>query len=498
MSKKCLWMCSCLVVTSTCVLPGQQTEAMRPEEQAAGQKAQKPQGKSMDRKMEGAEKGQQPMPPGHDMSKMGDQQGAQDHSQMNMQDHGKMDMKDMPNTPGMDDMMDMNSAEMFQMGQSTGTAMNPLSWPMPAIMTKLGSWHAMFMGQAFLVDTQQSGPRGYDKFYSANWFMGSFQHRAGSKGSFMTQVMISLDPATITDRRYPVLFQTGETAFDRKIVDGQHPHDFLMGLGFEYARLIGEETTLQIYFAPVGDPALGSVAYPHRASAMEIPQAALDHHMNDSTHIANEVITVGVKHRQFKLEASGFYGAEPNENRWNIDSGPIDSWSTRLWYFPSRNWAAQVSVGRLHNPERFEPGDVVRSTASIHYSRPMSGASWSSSLIWGRNHSTRNQHNTNSYLAESIVPVKRMNFVTGRFELLDRDELFSDQPELEERIDRTYGSTFRIGAYTIGYTRDIELFRNVQSGIGANFSAYTVRDAIKPYYGDRPFGVNIYLRFRLR
>jgi hypothetical protein len=52
-----------------------------------------------------------------------------------------------------------------------------------------------------------------------------------------------------------------------------------------------------------------------------------------------------------------------------------------------------------------------------------------------------------------------LNFITGRFELLDRDELFSNQPDLEERLDRLYGSTFRIAAYTIGYTRDVELFR---------------------------------------
>src|SRR5207248_9424582 len=132
------------------------------------------------------------------------------------------------------------------------------------------------------------------------------------------------------DRHYPFLFQTGETAFGKPIVDGQHPHDLIMGLGIQYARPLSEKTMFQIYFAPVGDPALGPVAFPHRASAMELPQATLGHHWQDSTHIANEVVTLGIAHKQFKLEASGFYGTEPNENRWNIDSGPINSWSTRL------------------------------------------------------------------------------------------------------------------------------------------------------------------------
>ena len=80
----------------------------------------------------------------------------------------------------------------------------------------------MFMGQAFLVDTQQTGPRGQDKLYSANWLMGSAIHPSAG-GTFEFQTMLSLDPATVTERRYPELFQTGETAFGKPIVDGQHP-----------------------------------------------------------------------------------------------------------------------------------------------------------------------------------------------------------------------------------------------------------------------------------
>lgn len=422
----------------------------------------------------------------------------QDHHPPAPDHAGMQRMKNMANISGMDKMVNMSAAGMFLMGQSSGTAMNPMSWPMPAIMTHFGAWNAMFMSQAYIVDTQQSGPRGHDKFYSTNWFMTGLEHKVGRSGSFMTQIMLSLEPATVTDRRYPLLFQTGETAFDKKIVDAQHPHDFIMSLGFEYAHTLGEDTTLELYFAPVGDPAIGPIAYPHRASAMEMPEATLGHHWQDSTHIANEVVTAGIKYKMMKLEASGFYGAEPNENRWNIDSGPIDSWSTRLWFFPSRNWAAQVSVGRLHNPERFEIGDQVRSTASLHYTRPMRGTSWSSSLIWGRNHSIAEKLNTNSYVFESVFPITRKDFATGRIELIDKNELFRYDPDLEERLTRTYGPAFRVGAYTVGYTHDINWFRYAQSGLGGNFSIYTLPDAIRPYYGDSPFGLNIYLRLRLR
>jgi hypothetical protein len=395
-------------------------------------------------------------------------------------------------------MVEMNPASMYLMNLASGTSSNPASWPMPMVMTHFGSWNTMFMGAAFVVDTQQSGPRGGDKLYSPNWFMASAEHRVGEKGAFAFNLMLSLDPATITGERYPLLFQTGETAYTKPLVDAQHPHNFIMGLGFHYAYQLGENTTADVYFAPVGDPALGPVAFPHRASAMELPQAPISHHWQDASHIADEVLTVGISHQKVRLEASGFYGSEPGENRWIVQGGPINSWATRFWFFPTKNWAAQVSVGRIAHPEALEAGDQVRATASLEYSKPMAGGSWSSSLMWGRNHSTATHRNMNSYLAESVLPVRRGNFITGRIELVDKDELFAGEPDIEARLDTLSGSTFRVGAYTIGYTRDVNLFRFVETGIGANFSSYSLPSAIKPYYGDHPIGGNVFVRFRLR
>lgn len=413
------------------------------------------------------------------------------------QDQPKSDQQPEHMAPAMN-MVEMNPASMFLMNLASGTSTNPASWPMPMIMTHYRNWNTMFMGVGFLSDIQQSGPRGGDKIYSTNWFMASAEHRVGSNGAFQAEVMLSPEAATITNRRYPLLFQTGETAYGAPLVDSQHPHNFIMSLGFHYVHQLAEDTTLDFYFAPVGDPALGPTAFPHRASAMELPQATISHQWQDSTHIADEVVTVGVQHKNLKLEASGFHGAEPGENRWIIEAGRLDSWSTRLWFFPNKNWAAQVSYGRITHPEALEPGDQVRVTASLEYTRPMPGGSWSSSLIWGRTHNTATHRNLNSYLAESVLPVSRRNFITGRFELVDKDELFTNQPDLEQRLDVLYGSTFRVGAYTLGYTRDVDLFRHIQTGIGANFTVYQLPDSIKPYYGSRPVGGDILVRFRLR
>jgi hypothetical protein len=139
--------------------------------------------------------------------------------------------------------VDMNPASAYLMNLASGTSVNAAAWPMPMVMTHFGSWNTMFMGDGFIVDTQQSGPRGGDKSYSPNWFMASTAHRVGTRGAFQVDLMLRLEPATITRERYPLLFQTGETAYGKPIVDGQHPHNFIMALGFHYVgqRLRGRQ-----------------------------------------------------------------------------------------------------------------------------------------------------------------------------------------------------------------------------------------------------------------
>ncbi|HTS61927.1 MAG TPA: hypothetical protein VMH28_07870 [Candidatus Acidoferrales bacterium] len=376
--------------------------------------------------------------------------------------------------------MHMNRAEMYLMNMSSGTSMNPYSWRMPMLMTETGNWTLMFMGQAFVVDTQQGGPRGGDKLYSPNWFMGAAEHALGG-GAIMFTAMLSLEPATVTNRSYPLLLQTGETAYGRPLVDAQHPHDLFMALSVQYAHRWGRDTMLQFYYAPVGDPALGPVAYPHRASAMELPQAPIGHHWQDSTHIADDVATVALRHKWLRVEASGFYGTEPDENRWNFDWGPINSYSARVSLAPAQNWMAQVSAGRLTRPERQEPGDVTRMTASLHYTR----GGWSSSFIWGRNQQQLDHRDLDSFLGETVVPVGRPNLFTGRLEVVDKDEL-------------AVPGTYRVQAYTGGYTRDLGSFQHIQAGIGANATAYAIPAGLKPAYGDHPWSVNVYLRLRLK
>lgn len=378
---------------------------------------------------------------------------------------------------------------------TSGTSAEPVSTPASMLMGMRGNWMFMFHGEAFLNELQQFGPRGADKFFSTNWFMPMAQWHSGSN-TVTFRTMLSLEPGTVTSRRYPELFQEGETAYGRPIVDGQHPHDFFMELAALYDLNIGEHSLLSFYAAPVGDPAMGPTAYPHRASASENPMAALGHHLQDSTHIANSVITAGFTCKKVRIEASGFHGREPDEFRWNIDSGKIDSWSTRLTVNPARNWSMQYSIAHLTSPEALHPDeDVRRMTASIMYNRPMNGGNWATSLIWGRNSDLGHHQVFNSYLAESTLHFLDRNYVWGRVENADR----TNELALGERIEPPgFEEHFlaRVQAYTLGYDREFTVIPHLSMAVGGQVTTYSKPDTLTQIYGDHPLGAVVFIRFR--
>ena len=398
--------------------------------------------------------------------------------------------------PGMNMPVTASLVDLVQHHAISGTDVEPISTPAEMLMWQRGKWSLMFHGEVFLNEIQQSGPRGADKFFSTNWFMPMALRKLGP-GTLTVRGMFSLDPATVSKRRYPELFQQGETAYHRPIVDGQHPHDLFMELGALYDFKLKENTLLSFYAAPVGDPAFGPPAYPHRASASENPLAPLGHHFQDSTHIADEVITVGITHRNFRLEASGFHGREPDEFRWNIDTGKIDSWSTRVTVNPGKNWSVQYSVAQLHSPEELSPDeDIRRMTASVIYNRPLHDGNWASMLLWGRNQSLQDDNVGNSYLLESTLKLRRNGF-WGRIENLDRtNELLLGENPLPPGFSERYFT--RVQAYTAGYDREIGNLPHVSTAIGGQVTWYGVPAVLKPVYDSHPVGVVLFLWARVK
>ncbi len=388
---------------------------------------------------------------------------------------------------------------------ASGTGVEPDSTPSPMLMTARRGWMLMFHANVFVLDEQQTGPRGGDKLFSTNWMMGMAQrpvslfHKA--PGVLTLRAMLSLEPATITGERYPLLFQQGETAYGVPIADGQHPHNLFMELAALYDLKVGERGLLSFYLAPVGDPALGPVAYPHRASAAEDPLAALGHHQEDSTHISADVVSIGLAYKVARVEASGFHGREPGEDRWTISQGAMDSWSTRFTLQPGRDWSGQFSYGRLHSPEALSPGeDQERMTASVMYNRIVdqrlgSGGDWASSLVWGRTQSLPGGVVFNSYLAESTVTFARSNRVWTRVENADRSNelLIGENLPPPGFAERRVG---RVQAYTIGYDREGRWVPHLATALGAQVTWYGVPVGLRAAYGATPVGVAVFLRLR--
>ena len=399
--------------------------------------------------------------------------------------------------PGIEDSSN-SLINVFEQHLSSGTDVEPISTPREMLMWKKGAWMFMLHGTVFLNEIQQTGPRGGDKFFSTNWFMPMAQRKLGGKGVLSLRTMLSLEPATVSERRYPELFEQGETAYGRAIVDGQHPHNLFMEIAAIYDRSLGEKTALTIYAAPVGDPALGPTAYPHRASASENPLAPLGHHLQDSTHIADDVVTLGITHRKFRIEASGFHGREPDEYRWDVDGGKIDSWSTRVSFNPGQNWSLQYSLGQLHSPEALQPNeDVRRMTASISYNRPIRNGNWASLLLWGRNQSLGDGNVGNGYLLESTLQFALRNALWTRVENVDRtNELLLGESPLPAAFSERYFA--RVQAYTAGYDREILSLPHLSAALGAQLTGYGVPAQFEPTYGSHPVGIVAFLRLRTR
>jgi hypothetical protein len=380
----------------------------------------------------------------------------------------------------------------IQQHTSSGTDVEPLSTPVPMLMTSRGGWMLMLHGEAFVNAMQQTGLRGGDKVFSTNWIMPMAQRSLGP-GRLTLRTMLSLEPATITERRYPELFQVGETAFGRAIIDGQHPHDLFMEIAAIYDAKLSPHALLSFYIAPVGDPAIGPIAYPHRVSASEDPIATLGHHLEDSTHIAADVVTAGLAYRNVRLEASGFHGREPDENRWNIDQGRIDSYSTRLTIAPAANWIGQISAARIVSPEVLAPNDdQLRTTASIGYNRPLARGNWSSTLLWGRTRTLHQSQPFNGYLAESTLKFAEKNSIWTRIENVDRSNELLDLPNTNDEF------LARVQAYTVGYDRDFHTFTHAETALGAQLTLYNKPQFLTPIYGAHPVGAVVFLRARLQ
>jgi hypothetical protein len=375
--------------------------------------------------------------------------------------------------------------------ESSGTSWQPDSAPHPGIHGKYGDWMTMTHGFANLIYDHQGGLRGDSKTLVTSMLMVTGQKSLGSGDTLGLRAMVSADPLW-GKGGYPLLLQTGETGNGRdRLIDRQHPHDLFMELAATYSHRLSETSTVFGYLGLPGEPALGPPAFMHRFSGEDNPEAPIGHHWLDSTHIAYGVVTLGYVRDRFKIEGSVFRGREPDQFRYNIETGRLDSASLRLSYNPTKDWALQVSRGYLHSPEQLEPDvSVHRTTASAIYNRPFTGGNWQTTLAWGRNAASTGTA-TNAYLLESAVTLAKTHTLFGRAERARKNELFPAGAPMA-------GDTFNVGKLSVGYIYEVPLDHHLKAGMGGLVSKYSLPGDLHAAYGSSPTSYMLFARIKIQ
>jgi len=346
------------------------------------------------------------------------------------------------------------------------------------------SWDARVFGGW---NYQRRKFRDFQRVESQNWFMGSGERQIRD-GRLGVHTMLSLEPFTMQRLGSPQVFQTGETFRQAPLIDYQHPHDLFMGLGVRWTRPVASGRVFA-ELAPVGSPAIGPGVFMHRPSAAENPTAPLGHHQMDATHITHGVVTAGVEQHGLTFEGSWFRGAEPDENRKDIDFGALDSYAGRLSWRRAE-WNAQVSAAHLTTPEWVHPfSDVTRLAASIGYTG--SDGRLAALVAWGQN---REIHGIlDAYLVEATVRTDARHAWYTRVELTTKDIVGAGGRHPPGFVH--FHPLSRIGALTGGYVFDAVDAMGGRVGIGGDVSVYRVPPNLRENYG-APVSFHLFIRYR--
>ena len=370
--------------------------------------------------------------------------------------------------------------------ESSGTAWEPDSSSHMGLMAMSGGWTLMAHGTVNLVYDHQSGRRGDDKAFASGMLMGMASHPLGD-GAVQFKVMLSPDPL-MGRSGYPLLLASGETANGRdRLIDRQHPHDFVMELSGSLSQNIGAKGSMFLYAGLPGEPAFGPPAFMHREAIMDSPEAPITHHWLDSTHISFGVVTAGLVLDDAKIEISRFNGREPDQHRWDIETGPLDSTSVRLSWNPVRTLALQGSWGHFTDPEQLEPGvDQKRWSASALWADEIApGWKAATTLAWGRK--SAEHHKDDGIAIEASIKHEQWTLF-GRGEMTENRELL-DVPD---------GPAFRVGKASVGAIRDFGIADHLSLGAGGLVSLNFVPDGLAPLYGGHnPIGAMAFVRFKV-
>ena len=374
--------------------------------------------------------------------------------------------------------------------EASGTSWQPDASTHEGLHVFQGPWTIMAHLTLNGVYDWQSGPRGDEKTFVSGMAMLQATRALASGDNLTLRAMLSPEPF-MGAKGYPLLLAAGETGDGKTpLVDRQHPHDLFMELSASYAHRLSDKDSAFVYVGLPGEPAFGPPAFMHRLSIMDSPEAPISHHWLDSTHISFGVATLGFVHGDWKLEASRYNGREPDQHRYDIETGALDSTAARLSWNPTIHWSLQGSYADEKSPEQLEPGVNQRKwSASAIYTVPVGQRGWwSTTAAWGRK--SLEGQDFDAWALESALRPTPDWTIFGRTERVETDEL--------SFVGASHGPTYAVSKLSLGAVRDWAVADHLSVGLGGLYALDFVPSGLKPSYGGEPRGAMLFTRLKLR
>ncbi len=198
----------------------------------------------------------------------------------------------------------------------------------------------------------------------------------------------------------------------------------------------------------------------------------------------------GVERSGWRLEGSWFHGREPDDNRTDLDLGPLDSYAARFSWTHG-GWSAQMSGGRLKKPEAITPYDADKLTASVGYTSTGDRRALSWLAAFGQNREIHG--NLEAYLLEASLRATPVDTTYMRLESVAKDIL---DVGFHVGVFHRHRQS-QVSAFTAGYVRRVLTIDAGSLGIGGDITVYRVPLNLQEPYGS-PVSLHVFAQFRFR
>jgi hypothetical protein len=150
-----------------------------------------------------------------------------------------------------------------------------------------------------------------------------------------------------------------------------------------------------------------------------------------------------------------------------------------------------VSSGHLVDPEALEPGNIVRSTISISWTRKKDADLTGITGGYGRNDTDHGARSSGFVEGARHVGA---NGLYGRIEALEVETMLLQGGVLPSGPSTDLKDL--AFAFTVGAVRDVLRVSGFEGAFGADVTLYGIPSALQPAYDHHPVSVHVFFRLR--